>query len=351
MQAVPASRAYWSCQLAGWGGYAVLAMLAAVQLGGVSWARAAAELLPLCGGALLLTHLWRDAMRRRDWQRLRLRALLPRLLASSLLLGLLPGTAFYFSASGEAQRVGADLTLSPLWAWLNQVVNWASLFAGWAGVYFAVLAARRRQRAELRQSELQRALQAAELGLLKAQLNPHFLFNALNSIRALISEDPARAQDAVTRLASTLRHSLAVQQNELVTLDHELNFVGDYLALESLRLEDRLRVEYRIEEAARGQRLPSLLLQGLVENAIKHGLAELPAGGTLSVAARCVQGQLLLEVCNPRPDRPGAVPGHGLGLRNAAERLRLLFGEQAGIALDLGRPGLAVARAHLPARA
>ncbi len=117
----------------------------------------------------------------------------------------------------------------------------------WLVLYFGALALRQYRSAELRQSELARALQLAELRLLKSQLNPHFLFNALNTVRSLIADDPPRAQDAVTRLANTLRYTLTSAQDELVTLEQELEIVQDYLALESLRFEDRLRIDCDVD--------------------------------------------------------------------------------------------------------
>src|SRR5262249_25971718 len=163
---------------------------------------------------------------------------------------------------------------------------------------------------------------------------PHFLFNSLNSVRALIADDPARAQDAVTRLAHTLRYALAAGDDELVSLERELEMVDDYLGLEALRLGDRLRVE-RDTDGAGGARIPVMLLQTLVENAVKHGIAALPEGGTLRLAARLdrARGELVLDVDNPRP-RAAATAGQGIGLANANQRLRLLFGPSAAVSLD-----------------
>jgi LytS/YehU family sensor histidine kinase len=208
---------------------------------------------------------------------------------------------------------------------------------------------RDRRVAELRQSELIRALQVSELRLLKAQLNPHFLFNCLNSVRALIAEDPAGAQKAVTQLARTLRYTLSSGQGELVTLERELEIVQDYLDLESLRLEDRLSIDCEVADEARSATIPVMLLQTIVENAIKHGIAELPAGGTLRISATLGTQALMIEVENPRPEQPAreAAPA-GIGIRNATERLRLLHGEQAAFELDLATPGRAVARIQIP---
>jgi LytS/YehU family sensor histidine kinase len=198
---------------------------------------------------------------------------------------------------------------------------------------------------------LARALQLAELRLLKSQLNPHFLFNALNTVRSLIADSPARAQSAVTRLANTLRYTLTSRQDELVALSQEMDIVGDYLELEAMRFEDRLRIEKHVPAEAAGVRIPVMLLQTLVENAIKHGIAELPAGGLLRIAAVLRSDMLVLEVENPRPAAPLRGTAEGVGLRNARDRLRLLFGARASLELDLSRPALATARLHIPVQA
>ena len=145
-------------------------------------------------------------------------------------------------------------------------------------------------------------LQAAELRLLKSQLNPHFLFNALNGLRSLIADEPARARDAVTQLARTLRYTLASGDEDLVSLERELEMVEDYLALESLRLAERLRVERDIAPDARTARMPAMLLQTLVENAIKHGIAALKQGGTLRIEAQSRgEASCVSPSTNPRP--------------------------------------------------
>jgi LytS/YehU family sensor histidine kinase len=230
----------------------------------------------------------------------------------------------------------------------NQSIAMLIVVFAWVAIYLAVAMQRRRYQAELSQARLGAALQSAELRLLKSQLNPHFLFNALNGVRALITEEPARARDAVTQLARMLRHTLASGDQDLVSLQVEMELVDDYLALESMRLAERLRVERDIAEAARGARIPAMLLQTLVENAIKHGIAELKEGGTLRIEARLAADELVLEVGNPAPATRADATTGGLGLKNARERLRLLFGPRASLQLELSG-GQARAIARLPA--
>jgi LytS/YehU family sensor histidine kinase len=136
----------------------------------------------------------------------------------------------------------------------------------------------------------------------------------------------------------------------MVLLSTELEVVMDYLDIESLRLEDRLSVEYNVSDAAAAVRIPAMLLQALVENAIKHGIAHLPRGGFVRIDATVAEGVLLLDVVNSRP-AGAAQLGQGTGLRNAAERLRLIFGPLASIALDLSQPDTATACVRIPVTA
>jgi LytS/YehU family sensor histidine kinase len=280
----------------------------------------------------------------------------PRIAVASLLLALPLGLVSPFtlisslqSSESLIQEVAPNIQLhfGPLIRVVHQWANWTTLFALWLVIYFVALSIRRRRDAELRQSELTRSLQQAELRLLKAQLNPHFLFNALNTVRSLIADNPKVAQIVVTRFANTLRYALSAGQHEIVPLSKELEIVRDYLEIESLRLEDRLRVDYSVSEEAAAVGIPAMLLQTLVENAVKHGIAELPRGGRVKVDAVVRDGMLLLEVMNSRP--AGVVrAAEGTGLRNSAERLRLIFGPSASISLDLSQPDLAVANVRVP---
>jgi LytS/YehU family sensor histidine kinase len=308
------------------------------------------ELLLLDGAGLGLSHWLRNFVRNHGWSALPLRGLTWRIVAAGFILGTPLGIITQLTDLSALQGpLGeyAPAFLLSIQLLLN-VLNWAILFMIWLAIYFTAVAVRRHRSAELRQSELARALQLAELRLLKTQLNPHFLFNALNTVRSLIADDPTRAQGAVTRLANTLRYTLSSGQDELVTLAQELETVADYLELESMRFEDRLRVEYDVAPGAGGVYIPVMLLQTVVENAIKHGIAELPGGGVLKISAALHDGMLVLDVQNPRPPAPARAAHEGIGLRNADERLRLLFGTRASLDLDMSQPAIATARIRIP---
>jgi hypothetical protein len=179
---------------------------------------------------------------------------------------------------GQPLTVGQELTNAAM-----SLLTWfIPVFICWQIIYFGVLSVRgwseRALDAEAAAWRLKLDTQAAQLRFLKAQLNPHFLFNALNSVCGLISEDTTRAQTMVTNLSNILRHSLS-STSGTVTLEHELEVVNDYLALESIRFEERLRTTIALDPNALTTPIPPMLVQGLVENAIKHGVALLPKGG------------------------------------------------------------------------
>jgi Histidine kinase len=349
--------AYWIFQLTGWGAYSLSRFFGGVSVMNLPWVHFGLQLLLVDALGFWLSHLLRDYVRRHQWRALPIRKLILRIVAAAIVCGIPLGILTQFTDVALLQdpnQLLEEVTsalrfqLALPVAIALQIVNWSVVFLIWLTLYFTALAVREHRSAQLRQSELARALHLAELRLLKSQLNPHFLFNALNTVRSLIADDPARAQNAVTHLANTLRYTLSSRQDELVTLSQEMDIVADYLELESMRCEDRLRIEKQVPADAAGVRIPVMLLQTLVENAIKHGIAELPAGGVLRISAAVKDDMLNLEVENPRPATPTHAAHESVGLRNARDRLRLLFGARASLDLDLSRPAVATARLRIP---
>jgi LytS/YehU family sensor histidine kinase len=218
----------------------------------------------------------------------------------------------------------------------------------WLAIYFGVHAAWNYRQAEVDKWKLEAQAETARLKALKLQLNPHFFFNSLNSLRALIAEDPDRAQRMVTRLARLLRTTLQVDDVKTVPLEEELSTVQTYLELEMVRFEERLQYEIDASEAARERPVPFLLGQTLVENAIKHGVAKQRDGGTITIKADVVADALRLRITNP-----GTLEAEtgGVGLANARERLQLLFGDEASLRVENATADTVEATAILPHRA
>jgi two-component system sensor histidine kinase AlgZ len=349
------SLAYWTLQLVGWGLYFYWQSSGEIIFAGAPWSKAGVMWGGVCAAGIGLTHTLRWFATRQAWLELPPLALLSRVLAGLLLLAM---TSSLVAIALSSTLYGTPVV--PIFGALyrklhfanqlrNQFIGSLLIYAIWVAIYFGIAIQRRRHRAEIRQAQLAEALQAAELRLLKAQLNPHFLFNALNGVRALIAGDPGKAQDAVTRLARTLRYTLNSGEENLVTMARELEMVDDYLVLESLRLAERLNVVRDITPAALMVRIPIMLMQTLVENAIKHGIAPLKQGGTLRIAANVAAAELVIEVVNPRPEGTAKEFGsENIGLKNLSDRLRLLFGPAARLRLDLSGEGLAIAEVRLP---
>ncbi len=346
---------YWISQLLGWGFYFYAQASGEVIFASVPWSEATALWAPVCLMALTLTQTLRWIIKRHNWLALPSGALWGRIVAALLVIT----TAAYLLVMALSEMLHGSPVAPITQAFYqrltfggqlrNQYIIILGVHTVWVAIYLAFAMQRHRYRAEIRQAQLGEALQSAELRLLQSQLNPHFLFNALNGLRSLIAEDPARARDAVTHLARTLRYTLASGDQDLVSLERELEMVDDYLSLESLRLAERLTVERDIEPAARTARVPAMLLQTLVENALKHGIAELREGGRLRISARVHGQEVILRVENPRPMNGAPGSGAGVGLKNATARLRLLFGARASLRVNLDQPGHATAEVRLPA--
>ena len=219
------------------------------------------------------------------------------------------------------QRVGTAL---PVLTGLGILLYLASV-----ALSYLMLAQDRALEAERKGAELQLLAQESELKALRAQLNPHFLFNSLNSLSALTAVDPARAREMCVLLSDFLRRSLGLGERRLVALREELDLAKAYLAIEQIRFGARLQVSWSVDPATEPALLPTLLLQPLVENAIKHGIAALPEGGTLTLAGELAEGHVILRVENPMDADSPAPQGLGIGLKQVRQRLLGRFGSRA----------------------
>jgi two-component sensor histidine kinase len=224
----------------------------------------------------------------------------------------------------------------------GNVSSWTVMLA-WSSLYFAIKYYRIFQ--DMRESALKSAAMAheAQLKMLRYQLNPHFLFNTLNAISTLILEkDNELANRMVTRLSSFLRYSLDNDPMQKITLQQEITALQLYLDIEKVRFEDRLNLELDISDDAQQAMIPSLLLQPLVENAIKYGIARAEEGGTLRIAAKVFAGDLLIQLSDDGPgcdlEQGKIADANGVGLRNTRERLAELYGNQHGFRLSKTEP-------------
>ena len=250
--------------------------------------------------------------------------------------GLYPSSRFWWNF-----RYGVRIALAITFAFGTSI----TVFSGLSHrLQTTRLELRTRQLAEERANKL---AGEARLSSLAARIHPHFLFNTLNSISALIREDPTRAERTVERLAALLRYSLDTNSRPLVALSNELRIVEDYLEIERTRFGDRLRYTIDVPPEARECEAPPLALQTLVENSIKHSISPRRGGGEVRVSARCDAGELLVEVSDDGPGFDLSALKHGHGLENLQERLDALFGGDARLKVER-RDGFVVVALSLP---
>ena len=185
--------------------------------------------------------------------------------------------------------------------------------------------------AERRELESKLMAQEAELRMLRTQIDPHFLFNSLNSISALTSQNPAGAREMTLQLAEFFRHTLGLEAHRKVTLDDEVKLLMHFLAIEKVRFGARLMVEQEIGDDAGACLLPPMILQPLVENAVKHGIGNLPAGGTVRIEARREGSLLHVRIANDVDEDMPAAGAKGIGLANVRQRLTTIYGHLASV--------------------
>lgn len=273
---------------------------------------------------VLYTHVLRHFIIRYDWFSLRFNKLIPSVILISFAMGII-----FFPIS----VINAVAWNTITWLESFEIANiiyqtsfFSLLFMLWLLIYFLFHYISNYQRS-LKMTAL---MNEAELKNLKSQLNPHFLFNALNSVRALVDENPQKAKISITALSNLLRISLVAGKKKVVPLSEELETVKDYLSLEQIRFEERLEMTINCPVESLNYKVPPMMLQTIVENAIKHGISNLKDGGRVDIKSFIKDRRLHLEVRNTGQylnGKPGK--GSGLGIKLSRKRLELLFDESA----------------------
>jgi two-component system LytT family sensor kinase len=312
-----------------------------------SWGHELAEAAAHFGVWALLTPLALAAARRwplldRRWPRQLPLHVGAALLVATLQLLLHSAVDHFWIHAGEG---GMDALTRAVTGFFTR--TWYANLLLWFGLVLAAGAWRRSQQARSREAELQRHLAQAQLEALRLRLHPHFLFNALNAISALIPERPAEAQRMVSRLGDVLRGVLASRAEEIPWRE-ELALARAYLDVEQVRFQDRLTVAVETEPAIADALVPALLLQPLLENAIRHGIAQRPGAGRLTVSATACGDRLVVVV---RDDGRGLGPGQGgrgVGLGSLEARLEHLYAGRASVALQPAADGGTEVRVELP---
>ena len=316
-------RAYYVSHLAGWSLYGLLQYWLPprgfpVAMGAVAW----------CCTGLLGTHFLAWYADHRRWRTI-----------SQLIIPFAVGTLVLSAAMNTARAAMGTFwfheSFQPTHSWvvLAHYVQSVLVISVWCAVVLTANEVNRRRSAEMEALRLALIAQTSQFQTLRSQLNPHFLFNCLNSLRELIDEDRNRAKQVIELLSALLRYTLRAERVETVSLKEELGAVEDYLALEKVRFEERLRTRFDIDPQSLQAKLPPMLLQTLAENGVKHGIARLPAGGELAVVTEVLEGNLRVEVTNSGELSDATEGSSAVGLKNARERLRLMYGDGASLTL------------------
>lgn len=249
-----------------------------------------------------------------------------------------------------------EMAAVPVWGLILFVSTWQLTinllsYAAILGGSYAIDFYRRYQERELAASRLSQQLANAQLQALRMQLNPHFLFNAMNTVAMMVrKQENDAAVRTLAELSDLLRYVLEDTRSHEVPLRQELDFVRQYLALEQVRFHDRLNVRIDAPEDTLDARVPNLLLQPLVENAIRHGIARSAAASTVEIIVRRANGQLAIEVLDDGPGLPNipTTAGGGLGIHNTQERLKQMYGDQQEFHLRSREDRGAAASMRLP---
>ncbi|SHK29702.1 Histidine kinase [Reichenbachiella agariperforans] len=349
MQNITKATLYWSCQLIGWGIYVGLLIYNAIthttEDDKLPKVIALQVIIGLC--VLLTSHAIRIVILRKGWIELGTGALALRILGLTIAGSVLAIAAIHLMMVG---LLDWHNTVHPI-EWSSIPLYTANLFfmlMFWSVIYVGYKYAESARKNKIEKLETQSSLKEAELIALKAQINPHFLFNSLNNIRALILDQPMIARDMVTNLSDLLRYSIAFSQRAQVTIAEEVDIVKNYLDLESIQYDGRLDYNVDADENTLSCIIPPMIIQTMAENAVKHGISQIKDGGQIRISIQQQDDQLVIAASNTG-SLEHSKTGTGIGVKNAQERIRLLFDVSPSFDLT-EKDNLVTATLQFPAR-
>jgi two-component system LytT family sensor kinase len=343
---------YWAFQIIGWVFYALSDLAYFVLfLQPNSLSELEAMVFNSCIYVLTgisLTHFFKLIFKNYEWIKLPVNQLVIRCLLGVILITSL-FTAINISLYEE---YFGEKTARISWYFKDfaYIINFSKPMVIWVLLYIFVAYTIEIQKNNIERIRMQASIEASEAKILKAQINPHFMFNALNSIRALILEEPKKAQIGITQLSNILRSSLVANRRTTIPLKEELKTIEDYLALEKVRYEERLQSTLEIDPSTLHIEVPPMMLQTLVENAIKHGVQKAEKWGFVEVKSFIEEGILTLTIRNT-----GVYVEHnnhgddsGFGLQNTRRRLNLIYGTEASFNIYQEEPQIVQAIVKIP---
>src|SRR5438105_5864708 len=321
--------------LLSWIPLAVILVYVMASGGNLSWAESSIIVIPLCGlYAFICLSAWYTAKSASLQRESALRLIVIHSVAAALVSYFWMGLGWVLVAAlsrttafrGLDRRFSRQAAILFAAGYLLYLISVAS--------QYVIISLEASREAEARALETSILAREAELKALKAQVNPHFLFNSLNSISALTSVDPAKAREMCILLAEFLRMTLGLGEKNTIRLSEELALLERFLAIEKVRFGARLRVEEAIQDESKALLIPPLLLQPLVENAVVHGIANLPEGGVIRLSSQCHDGRLSLYIENTFDPECTPVRRNGMGLANVRLRLECRYGTYANMNVD-----------------
>ncbi|MCW3070688.1 MAG: hypothetical protein JWO44_578 [Bacteroidetes bacterium] len=321
---------YWICQVSGWLFYVLFNSLFFKLQNAFNTNVAISQSLMFLFG-IAVSHVYRNMIVRFGWLKLKTLYLIPRVIIATVVFATIMDYAQYgieLSIDIAGAKHENFVTIA------GNILNLAFVLFFWSLFYFSFHFIENYKKAEIENLKWEASINEIELNKLKSQLNPHFMFNAMNSIRALVDENPGKSKDAITQLSNILRNTLQMGKNKVIPFEEELKIVNDYLALESIRYEERLKSTVDIHPDSRQFQVPPLMIQTLVENGIKHGISRLTAGGVLEIKTNVLNEQLLILIRNSGQISEAKETDSGFGIKNTLQRLQLLYGKAASLKIS-----------------
>ncbi len=338
------SRYFFLFQLSGWGLFFIITLLANLLLQGYHWTIVIVNMAVAISG-FLITNLYRKIIHKYHWKLRRPKRLILPVFLASLILAVIWCTLFfsfhYVLHSFIERSHGISLE-----AVFSNGINTFLVLLIWSTIYFGVHFSRDYQKTKVEKLELEASVKNAQmerliletsvknfqLNVLKGQINPHFMFNSLNNIRALMLEDVDRSRDMLTYLSEMLRYSLNSERTKIVSVKQEIETVYNYFHLCSIQFENRLKYSVSVEPEIKDFEMPPMLIQLLVENGIKHGISQLDSGGVVNVNVIKHKNGIRIRVENSghlTASEQKAEDRKRIGLKNITDRLKLMYGDEA----------------------
>ncbi|MDP1726600.1 MAG: histidine kinase [Bacteroidota bacterium] len=321
---------YWICQIGSWLLFVLLEYVGYGNVYGYNNLLVLNVIINFFAG-VILTHLYRLFIIRTSWINLPVASLIPRAVLGIIFISILM-TLLNIKLDRMTIPLMSQLPIDAILI-VNYLYNWSKYILYWALVYHLFQYWERSLEAEKVKYQLLATIKENQYQNLKTQLNPHFLFNSLNSIRTLIDVNPETSKEAITRLSSLLRSSLQMSKKRTVSLRQEIETVKDYLAIEKIRFDNRMQIQFNLAPDTLDTQVPPMMLQTLVENAVKHGISKSKSGGLIVISSSRTKTFLHIEIINNGRLEPGTGET-GVGIENTMQRLQILYDNRAKFLIE-----------------